>query len=147
MVTVGNGIFPTKFLDKTCYAVMTDRNKVFKMQEVGIPISAVGQDGKAGPQPSLSSDRTSLVNPSKSLMNQSCATCNRLTKSVNKRKRRVESVDEANAFSFCFGKSILVTDVLSWNCCIIACKNRKMDDGSKFPANRGTFPESDDFLQ
>ena len=42
-------------------------------------------------------DRTSLANSSKSLMNQRCAACSRFTKSVNKRKKKVESVNEANA--------------------------------------------------
>ena len=102
MVTVGNGIFPAKFLDKKCYAAFVDRKKVFTMQGVGIPVSPIGQGGKAGPQLSSYNDRTSSANPSKSLMNQRCAACSRFTKSVNKRKKRVESVDEANASSLCF---------------------------------------------
>ena len=121
MVTVGKRIFPAKFLDKKCYAVMADRKKVFTMQVVGIPVSAVGQGGKAGPQPSSSSDHTSLANSSKNLRNQRCAACSRFTKSVNRRKERVESVDEANAFSLCFGKIIVLNDV--------SCSRRKM--GSK----------------
>ena len=56
VLTVGNEIFPAIFLDKKCYAVMADRKKVSTMQEVGIPVSAVGQGGKAGPQPSTFSD-------------------------------------------------------------------------------------------
>ena len=39
-------------------------------------------------------------------MNQRCTACSRFTKGVNKRKKRVESVDEANAFSLCFGKAL-----------------------------------------
>ena len=66
---------------------------------------------------------------------------------MNKHKKRVEFVDEANAFSLCFGKSIVLNDVLCWNCRIIACKNRKLDDGSRFPDNKGTFYESDDFSE
>ena len=31
------------------------------------------------------------------------------------------------------------------NCRIIACKNRKLNYGRRFPDNRGTFSESDDF--
>ena len=147
VVTVGNGIFLAKFLDKKCYAIMADRKKVFTMQGVGIPESAVGQGGKAGPQPSSSSDRTLIANSSKSLMNQRCAACSRFTKSVNKRKKRVESVDEANAFSFCFGKSIVLDDVLCWNCRIIACKNGQLNDGSRFPDNEETFSESEDFSE
>ena len=112
MVTVDNRIFQAKFLDKKCYAVVVDRKKVFTMQGVEIPVPAVGQGGKAGPQPSSSSDRTPLVNSSKSLMNQRCAACSRFTRSVNKCKKRVESVGEANAFYFCFGKSIVLNDVL-----------------------------------
>ena len=46
----------------------------------------------SGPQPSSSSDRTPLANLSKYLMNQRCAACSRFTKSVNKHKKRVESV-------------------------------------------------------
>ena len=95
MVTVGNGIFLAKFLDKKCYAVMADRKKVLTTQGSGIPVSAVGQGGKADPQTSSSSDRTSLANSSKSLMNQRYVACSRFTKSVNKHKKRVESVDEA----------------------------------------------------
>ena len=98
---------------------MTYRKKVFTMQGVGIPVSAVGQGGKAVPQPSSSSDRTSLANSSNSLMNQRCAACSRFAKSVNQRKQRVESVDEANAFSLCFGKSIVLNDVLCCNCRIL----------------------------
>ena len=109
---------------------MADRKEVFTMQGVEIPVSAVGQSGKAGPQPSSSSDRTSLENSSKSLMNQRCSAYSRFTKGANKRKKRVESVDEANTFSLCFGKSIVLNDVLCWNCRIIACKNRKLDDCS-----------------
>ena len=147
MVTVGNGIFSTKFLDKKCNAVMADRKKVFTIQGVGIPVSAVYQGEKVGPQPSSSCSRTSLENSSKSLMNQRCAVCSRFTKSVNKRKKRVESIDEANACSLCVGKSIVLNDALFWNCRIIAYKNRKLDDGSGFPDNRGTFSESDDFSE
>ena len=99
-------------LDKKCYAVMADSKKVFTIQIVGIPVSAVSQGEKAGSQPSSSSERTSLANSWKSLRNQRCAACSRFTKSVNKRKKRVESVDEASAFSLCFGKSIVFNDVL-----------------------------------
>ena len=70
-----------------------------------------------------------------------------LDRCVNKRKKRVYSVNEANAFSLCFGKSIVHDDVLCWNCRIIACKNRKLNDDSRFPDNRGTFSESDDFSE
>ena len=94
MATVGNGIFPAKFLDKKYYGLIADRKKV------------VGQGGDAGPQPSSSSERTLLANSSKSLMNQRSAACIRFTKSVNKRKKRVESVGEANAFYLCFGKAL-----------------------------------------
>ena len=80
-------------------------------------------------------------------MNLRYSACSRFTKSVNKRKKRVESVDEANSFSPCFGKCIVLNDVLCWNCRIIACKNRKLDDGSRFPDNRGTFFESNDFSE
>ena len=80
-------------------------------------------------------------------MNQRCAACSRFTESVNKRKKRVESVDEANAFSLCFGKSIVVNNVLFWNCRNIACKNRKLDDDSRFPDNIRTFSESDNFSE
>ena len=76
-----------------------------------------------------------------------CAACSRFSKSVNKRKKIVESVDEANAFSLCFWKSIVLNDVLCWNCRIIARKNRKLDDVSQFPDNRGTFSESDNFSE
>ena len=124
---VGNEIPLAKFLDKKCYAVMTYRKKLFTMQGVRIPVSAVVQGEKAGPEPSSSSDRTSLTNSSKILMNKRWAACRRFTKSVNKRKKRVESVDEANAFYLCFGSSIVLNDVLCWNCRIIACKNRKLD--------------------
>ena len=85
-------------------------------------LSAVGKSGKAGPKPSF-------------------------TKSVNKRKKRVESVDEANAFSLCYGRSTVLNDVLCWNCRIIACKNRKLNDSSRFLDDRGTFSESDDFSE
>ena len=87
------------------------------MQGVGIPVSA---------------------NSSKSLMNQKCAARSRFTKSGNKHKKRVESVDEANAFSHCFGKNIVLNLVLCCNCHIIACKDRKSDYGNRFPDNRGT---------
>ena len=56
-------------------------------------------------------------------------------------------VDEANAFFLCFGKSIVINDVLSWNSRIIDCKNRKPDNGSRFLDNRGTFFESNDFSE
>ena len=69
------------------------------MQGVEFPVSVSGQGGEAGPQPLSSSDRTLLGNSSKSVMNQRCAACRRFTKSVNKRKKRVESVDEANVLS------------------------------------------------
>ena len=75
-------------------------------------------------------------------MNPRCVACGRFTKSVNKRKKEVESVNEANA-----EKSIVLNDVLWWNWRIIACKNRKLDDGSRFSDNRGTFSENDDFSE
>ena len=55
-------------------------------------------------------------------MNQRCAACSRCTKSVKKRKKILESVDEANAFSLCF-------------------------DGSRFLDNRVPFSKSDDFSE
>ena len=61
-MTVGNGIFPAKSMDKKYYAVMADRIEVFTMQGVEILISAVGQGGKASLQPSSSSNRISLAN-------------------------------------------------------------------------------------
>ena len=120
---------------------------MFTMQRVGIPVSVVYQGGKARPQPLSSSDCSSLENPSKSLMNQRCAVCSRFTKSINNRNKRVESVDKANAFSLCFGKNIVLNDVLCWNCRIIACKNRKLDDGSRFPDNRRAFSKSNDLSE
>ena len=80
-------------------------------------------------------------------MNQRCAACSRFTASVIKSLKRVESVDEANAFFLCFGKSIVLNDVLCWNYRIVAYKNRKLEDGSLFPDNRGTFSEGDDFSE
>ena len=124
---------------------MEDRKKVFAMHRVGIPVSVVGEGRTAGPQSSSSSNRTSLANLSKSLMNQRCTAWSRFTKGVNKRKKRVESVDEANAFSFWFGKSIVINDVLCWKCRIIASKNRKLDDGIRFPDDRETFSKSNNF--
>ena len=41
----------------------------------------------------------------------------------------------------------MVSAVLCLNCRIIACKNRKLDDGSRFPDNRGTFSGCDDFME
>lgn len=54
--------YPAESLDHGCHAVMADtRRTCVTMQGIGYPVSAAGQGGKAGPQASSSSNRSSTL--------------------------------------------------------------------------------------